>query len=231
MPRHSPRLPTSPRSKVAAAVISQPPGGAAAARRHREAFRRLEKLTWFYVAQQEHGLSRRGAARFIRVPHISLWKYERRIRNGGFAGLVSKRKGPVLSRAVQLGLQPEILSRVQSLAVLRGSVAAAWRAFAHDPLCPAELRAKIQPGCEIPEALRRAVGFQRRVVTVRVRVAIHRLRSSTNAASPMRIVSIRRSNVCVTARESVTWIRIVWGPVGNAPKFTTAPHPLLPAAG
>lgn len=170
MPRHSPRLPTSPRSKVAAAVIPQPPGGAAAARRHREAFRRLEKLTWFYIAQQEHGLSRRSAARFIRVPYISLWKYERRIRNGGFAGLVSKRKGPVLSRAVQLGLQPEILSRVQRLAVVRGSSVAGWRALANDPSCPAELRSAIQPGCAIPEPLRAAVRVERRVVTVRVAV-------------------------------------------------------------
>ena len=166
-----PRDPT-PKQKGKASAIIPPPsgGGAAAARRQREGARRLEKLSQFYLAQQMHGLSRRGAARFIRVSHLSLWKWERKILSGGFANLVSRRKGPPLSRAVQFGLQPAIISRVQWLAVLKGSSPAGWRAFANDPSCPAELRSAIQPGCAIPEALRSAVRVERRVVTVRVAV-------------------------------------------------------------
>ena len=179
-----PRDPT-PKQKVKGSAIIPPPiSGAAATRRQREGRRRLEKITWFYLAQTEHGLSRRAAARYIRVPYLSLWKWEARIRNGGFAGLVSRRKGPELSPGIQAGLQPHIIRRVQWLSVVKGSVAGGWRAFASDSLCPPTLREMLKR--DIPDVLREAIGLRTRKMTVRVRVVVRK------AGSFMRRVELRR---------------------------------------
>lgn len=150
---------------TSAAVLPQS-GGGSAARRQREGERRLEKLCQFYFAQHHHGLSRRAAARFIRVSHLSLWKWEKRIRNGGMAALVSRPKGAKLSPGIQLGLDPQIIRRVQRLSVLKGSVAAGWRSFACDALCPTALREVLKR--DIPDVLRCAIGLRTRKVTVRV---------------------------------------------------------------
>ena len=104
------------------------------------------------------------------MPYISLWKYEARILNGGFVGLVSRRKGPRLSPGIQAGLQPHIIRRVQRLSVVKGSVAGGWRAFASDALCPPALRDVLKR--DIPDVLREAIGLRTRKMTVRVRVIV-----------------------------------------------------------
>ena len=158
--------------------MPQQSGGAAAARRQREGARRLEKLSQFYLAQQMHGLSRRGAARFIRVSHLNLWRWEKKIRNGGLAGLVTRRKGPPCSPAVQLALHPQVIRRVQRLSVVKGSVAAGWRAFVTDSICPRAVRKLIAR--EIPDALREAVGFTQRTVLVRVTFSVRKAGAFTH---------------------------------------------------
>ena len=156
-------------SSIAASLPSS--GSKAAARQQREGRRRLERLTRFYALQHLHGLSRIAAMRAMRMSTRTIWSWEKRLRAAnGFAGLISRRKGPAHSPAVQIGLRPEILQRAQRLAVLKGSVAAGWRALAMDASCPAELRSALAPGRHIPDALQAAISLSRRTITVRFAV-------------------------------------------------------------
>lgn len=164
-----PRDPTPKKKGKPSAVFLQPGSGAAATWSQREGTRRLERVKRFRDLQSQ-GIPAGQAARAARLSRTSAWRWSRNFEEGGPGALIPRPKGPKPSRAVQLGLQPQILSRVQRLAVTHGTSPAGWRAFANDPSCPAELRSAIQPGCAIPEALRSAVRVERRVVLVRVAV-------------------------------------------------------------
>lgn len=109
-------------------------------------------------------------ARESRTSRVSLWRWSGRYAAGGVAAITPKGKGPKPRTAVTLALQPQILSRVQRFAVLRGSAAAGWRALVADGTCPVELRSLLAPGVEIPRALISAVGFTRRCARVRVSI-------------------------------------------------------------
>lgn len=180
MPRKTP-ITTTPQSKAAKALPQR--RSAAAARRQRErrhrarrfqkqGERRLAKLL-AYEQQRAAGVPGVKLRREMRLKDGTLWAWKKKFKAGGPAALITRAPSgrPTPRRqAYELARQPKTVSRVQRLAVLKGSAAAGWRAFAQDPLCPAELRSLIQPGCAIPPALVEALELHRRVVTVRVAI-------------------------------------------------------------
>ena len=169
----SPSHPNSQNGKGSAIMpplICGKAGAMRQGRRERQGQRRLDKLMQVHLLVHEHGLSYSAACRRVGISWVSRFRWERRLRQGnGMDGLVSRPKGPQASPGIQLGLDPQIVRRVQRLAVLKGSTVAAWKTFTQEPTCPPALRSAIL-GREVPEALRSAIGIKRKVMTVRVAI-------------------------------------------------------------
>jgi hypothetical protein len=124
-----------------------------AARHRAEAVRRRQLLD-AYDALVRQGVPVVDAARQVGAAIASLWRWRRRWREFGLAGLEPRRNNgrPPFTARFANELTPAVIGRVQRLALAHG-LAQAWRLFAASSHCPPRLAQALARRKQIPPTL------------------------------------------------------------------------------
>lgn len=111
-----------------------------------------------YLELTSLGVSESSAASQIGLPYSSIHRHATAFKARGMAGLT-----PAYHRCGRrsliegVGITPQIIAKVETLAGRLGNASAAWRQFAKDLACPWNLRLLIQKSKHLPPSLINAV--------------------------------------------------------------------------
>ena len=131
-----------------------------------------------YRSARQRGVTAEKAARDCGVCVATVWRYQQAFAKGGLAALSPRCIPGRPSVAEAAGLTPELIVQVQGLALVLGSAARGWKAFAELPDCPPKLARKLHGLKSIPPSLRELAAVRQR--TMRVRECGGKLLISTN---------------------------------------------------
>ena len=111
------------------------------------------------------GKSQTDTAKALRVSPTTLWRWKRRLAEGGRDALAPQTHNCGRNSAAELlPITPQIIDTIQRLAFVHKSTDAAWREYAKRPDCPGEIADFIRSAKTLPPSLRDLARLQKTVM-------------------------------------------------------------------